>query len=473
MSIFLLATIAVQSQQSDKSLQDRVTEISEIFKTDPDKAFKSTTILLEEAIKYKDRHSELSLLSLQCSYYHFTSDIDNLIRSALNLQEKAVKYKNRHLEANAHIYLLAAYEINQLYDKSLSEFDKAISILEKENQTDYRTIREKIRAYTYIANLYNSKKEHQKAIQYLLIGSKELEKLKDSDKKRAEQYKNYSAIALSYLDIDTDSAEYYLKKSMALKPDLGLGNDHIAFLNNTTMGDILLMKEKYTESITYYYQAEEMLKENSNSNIMNRGALYRRLQIAYEVLSDTIKANYYENKIKEIDLKISQQKYKSLHKILEDSSNHDNRKTYYIIAVISFIFLCSTGVFIYRLKKKNKLLQEQEKKSQEYLDTQIPPNNREESFRDLIEMVQNNDPEFMSEFLKVFPYFEDKLREISPDVREVDIELSAFLKLNLPTKEIAKYKDLSPRAIHNRKHRLRKKLNIPENTEIYYWFGLF
>lgn len=473
--LFLLVSGLIYSQpgnNSRESLEDKIIINDKLLTTDPEKAFKNTTSLLEAAAATRDYRSELTLIDQQCWYYYYKSDIDNLIRSAQVLRKKAIEYKKRRFEANAHTYLLAAYEINQLYDKGIAEFHKAMAILEKEDGEKDDIIIAKTRAYTYLANLYNFRYEHKKALQVLLLVSEELEKLKDPEQKKEEQFRNYSRVAISYLNINADSAEYYIKKSMRLKPDDYSQNDHIIFINYSLLGDIQRQKRNYTEALVYYQKAKALIPDSGSSNIANRAVLFRGLKEIYEILSDTVNANHYRLKSKEAELEIAQNKNKSLHKILEDTPGTDGSKIYIIGS--SLLLILALIIFIYRLKRKNKLLQEQERESQEYLDTQSALNsNREQLNKNLVEMVENKDPGFIEEFLKVFPGFSEKLRAANPSVVDTEIEFCAFLKLNMPTKDIARCKNIDPRSVQNRKYRIRKKLNIPNNIDIYLYFSQF
>lgn len=475
--MFLLTATIVYAQQPDtKELKERVVENRELFKNDPDQAFLNTEILLKEAISAKDHHSELILLVQRCWYYNLGVDIDGLIHSAQILEKKSVEYKKNNFKANAHVYLLNAYAVNNLYEKAIAEFDKTMAILNKENEKDRDVIISKYNAYTGLANMYsNSEKESEKALPYLLSASKEIKKLKDPEERQRIQYRNYSNIAVCYLKIDPDSVAYYVQRSMELQSENTAQGD--IFMNYSIYGDVHRLKENYSEALVYYHKAEKMLPEVSSSHIMTRGELFRGLQEVYEALSDTMNANHYALKVKELDLEVSQNKYKSLHKILEDTPVNDSNKKYYIISIISLILTCGiTVIFIFRLKKRNRLLQEQERKSEEYLGIQessVLNNNREQLYKDLVGMVEKDDPDFMEEFRKAFPDFSEKLCLIHPLILDVDIEFCALLKLSMPTKEIARWKNISHRTVQNRKYRLRKRLDIPDNVDIYYWFSQF
>lgn len=49
--------------------------------------------------------------------------------------------------------------------------------------------------------------------------------------------------------------------------------------------------------------------------------------------------------------------------------------------------------------------------------------------------------------------------------------MCAYLKLNMQTKEIATYRKISIGAVDNRKYRIRKKLNLLPETDLYKWIN--
>ncbi|MGV3546469.1 MAG: helix-turn-helix transcriptional regulator, partial [Pedobacter sp.] len=54
-----------------------------------------------------------------------------------------------------------------------------------------------------------------------------------------------------------------------------------------------------------------------------------------------------------------------------------------------------------------------------------------------------------------------------------ELRLSAYLKMNLSTKEIAKLMKISPRGVEIGRYRLRKKLNIDGNVNLFEFFNGF
>jgi DNA-binding CsgD family transcriptional regulator len=86
------------------------------------------------------------------------------------------------------------------------------------------------------------------------------------------------------------------------------------------------------------------------------------------------------------------------------------------------------------------------------------------------ESAKTNDKNFLITFQQTFPELYQKLLKLNTELTPNDIELCAFLKLNIQTKEIALYKKSSIGSVDNRKYRLRKKLNL--TSKPIYIYGL-
>lgn len=78
--------------------------------------------------------------------------------------------------------------------------------------------------------------------------------------------------------------------------------------------------------------------------------------------------------------------------------------------------------------------------------------------RDLPDGV--NWKEFEEEFLHVHPEFSANLLKKYPDLTEIELRVSALLRLKLTTPDIARLLSLSERTIDNHRHRIRKKINL-------------
>ncbi|CAD7814968.1 hypothetical protein CHRY9390_02894 [Chryseobacterium aquaeductus] len=89
---------------------------------------------------------------------------------------------------------------------------------------------------------------------------------------------------------------------------------------------------------------------------------------------------------------------------------------------------------------------------------------------EIIRLAKDNSPRLLSKFKVSYPDFFEKLATIQPKLQNSELIFCIYLKLNLTTKEIATYTFVTPKAIQNRKNRIRKKLNIASSVDIYKWF---
>jgi DNA-binding CsgD family transcriptional regulator len=90
-------------------------------------------------------------------------------------------------------------------------------------------------------------------------------------------------------------------------------------------------------------------------------------------------------------------------------------------------------------------------------------------FDEIILLAKENSPNFLIRFQDAYSDFCDSILRIYPDIQNSELIFCAYLRLNFSTKEIAKFTFVSPKSVQMRKYRLRKKLNIPSDKDIYMW----
>lgn len=73
---------------------------------------------------------------------------------------------------------------------------------------------------------------------------------------------------------------------------------------------------------------------------------------------------------------------------------------------------------------------------------------------------------FQTNFDRIHEKFFTKLKERYPDLTPGDLRLCALLRLNMPTKDMARMQNLSVRGVEAARYRLRKKLNLPEGQSL-------
>ena len=74
---------------------------------------------------------------------------------------------------------------------------------------------------------------------------------------------------------------------------------------------------------------------------------------------------------------------------------------------------------------------------------------------------------FAQHFDKVHSDFIVKLKEKHSNISNNELKLCAYLRMNLSTKEIAQLMNISVRGVEISRYRLRKKLNLATDTNLF------
>jgi DNA-binding CsgD family transcriptional regulator len=75
--------------------------------------------------------------------------------------------------------------------------------------------------------------------------------------------------------------------------------------------------------------------------------------------------------------------------------------------------------------------------------------------------------QFAIHFDSVHTNYLKKLKTLYPSLTISDLKLAAYLRLNLSTKEIAQLMNISVRGVETSRYRLRKKLGIDNEVNLY------
>ncbi|MFA7445742.1 MAG: hypothetical protein WCY89_07320 [Flavobacteriaceae bacterium] len=454
---FLLCFSVVTAQeQSNEQLKAKIRQNGELFKNNIDEAFLQIDSLLQQAVQVKDSVSELVLLERKCRYYYGKKDFNGLVTTAGQLQQKAEKYNDIQMLGMAHICFAETYSANKFYNKAVRELEKALAILEKGDPKNPKIFFTKINALGSFANVYNDKGEPEKSVEKLLEAIQQYDKLDNPEDVRKYQYVNYANLALTYLLFDIINAEYYALKSMGLKPK-DTPDDKIMASNYFVLGKANKESGSYQTSLEYFLKSYKLSEKYGE--MLNAEGLYKELVEVYTALGKTEDAKSFEIKLKEYELSALQSKYDSLHKVMDKQEEvKPEKKSNYWGLIIPVALLVVSGIVFFLFRKKGA--DDDEEEGEDPSD----------AYAALVEMIQKDDPAFMFAFEKIFPDFSEKLLAVNPQLVKSEIEFCALLKLNLSTKKIAQLTFIEIRTVQNKKHRIRKKLNIPASTDLYNWF---
>jgi DNA-binding CsgD family transcriptional regulator len=64
-------------------------------------------------------------------------------------------------------------------------------------------------------------------------------------------------------------------------------------------------------------------------------------------------------------------------------------------------------------------------------------------------------------FESIHKSFFTHLRQNNAALSQTDLQLCAYIKLNMTTKEIARLMNIAPESVNTHRYRLRKKLTLP------------
>jgi DNA-binding CsgD family transcriptional regulator len=81
---------------------------------------------------------------------------------------------------------------------------------------------------------------------------------------------------------------------------------------------------------------------------------------------------------------------------------------------------------------------------------------------------------FIKHFEQVHPHFFTKLQQTtSSTLSQLDMKYCAYMRMQLNTKEIAQMLNIEPKSIRMARYRLKKKLNLPEETDLINFISKF
>lgn len=286
----------------------------------------------------------------------------------------------------------------------------------------------------------------------------------------------YSAIAGYYIkkDVHLDSAKLYLNKAEIIFNEIKNVNP-------------------YNFSVLYYRYACLFAKDNRNddairflekslsyaSNGKNRQHLlnvYNLLATTYRKVGDVDKEKkileeykkfndfYKDTQAKSVDFTI-----RNLEQELLQKENTKNKKKLIYSAV--FLILMFGLLYFMYFKNKNKI------SDQKHLSDEIVKVKSEtksaNAIDELYESAKSRSPNFHNQFQNLYPDFFKNLTELNSDLQKNELHILAYIYLNFETKEIADILFLSPKTIQNKKHNIRKKLNIQSTEDMYVWLKTF
>ncbi len=143
------------------------------------------------------------------------------------------------------------------------------------------------------------------------------------------------------------------------------------------------------------------------------------------------------------------------------------RPYYFVILIGAITCLISAAIIYYFITRKKTRYASAGTEDEDIAPMDVQPHT--DHIKQLLQLAKEDEKSFYIVFKQIFPDFQNKLLSINNELSVADLELCAYLKLNLQTKEIAQYRKNTISSVDNRKSRLRKKLNLPSDINLYVW----
>lgn len=387
------------------------------------------------------------------------------------------------------------------FDKALEYIYKALEIDQHLNNQFRIAIR-----YNEIANVFSTTGNYSKSIKFNLDA---LQIFQSLDKKESQAIVLKDIGSIYFETANYQLAEDYFHKSISISHEVGSLANEMASYNMLSevykkkgdyrqamdyhqkyidLKDAIFNAQKHKQLANYRIRYETEKKKSENKILKNDIQIKKRTQRTLIIIgilmlissvllffllrlkSQTLKKDrilYDKDKklsIIELEKKDIEKQHLQDKVFAEQQLNRLQQEKHQAEIELKNRELVSSTM---QLVNKNEVLSEIKNKIKLY-DSVIPEN----AFKDLIHLVnQNTDfdqnwKRFSIEFEKINPGFFDRIKNAYPDFSEQFVRLSAFLRINLSTKEIAQLMNVSVAAVNKNRQRLRKKLNFEPKEDL-------
>lgn len=448
------------------------------------KTFKQTNqnqkflLICENALKIAQ--SENYKDGIAASYYQISryySKIHNdekMFSNILLAEEYAEKGTNNYLKANIISSKALCYNHYHQFKEAEKNYKTAIIFAEKIENSELRHLTLSKIYSNFSSNLDAMGANINEIIAYDKKALEEDLQLAIPDNLNISA--SYSNLGISYITIkDYKIAEIYYQKALLYATK---ANDQLMVAKIIgMMAEIEFNNKNYQKALGMY---KEGLVFKSNPDILEQS--YMGLAIVYDSLKNSEKANLFYGKYAKLKDSLAIVE-KSKLKIPLDTIEKEQQKSlkknssFFIYSImIGLMILFGLGYFYFlkinKTRRHIELLTEKinSELTQESTQLQTKVN---DSFTEVLELAKTNDPAFLSRFQELYPEYCKNLKAYLPDITQNELHFCGFLKLKFSTKDIAEYQFVTPKAIQNRKNKLRRRLNLDPKTDLYEYLDTF
>ncbi|PQA89903.1 hypothetical protein B0A69_21715 [Chryseobacterium shigense] len=385
-----------------------------------------------------------------------------------DLSFKELKISETYLESIDDPYLLSGYYTEYgevlkyycLYSKSMHYLNTGNHFAEKIKDKKARSKKISL-INTYKIDIFETRKEYDSMMYYLQMNH--------------VLYKtpqNSARIGTFYLENmkNIDSADHYIRESEnLLHIDPSPSSKAYLYLQKAKL---LFCKKNYDSSIVYCNDALRLWEKLKRKESIRE--TYALLKQNYRNTNDWQHYNLYSNKYLIINDSIHTNFKNTVDDVLETIVNDEDRKMSENSYVVMALFLLACLVLFYILYHNKTAKNKIEKINEKLIENQnILTHRKLEINQSLVEMIKTNNPLYFKTFQDHYPDFISNLLQEYPNLTKSDLYLTTYIFLDMSSKDISKYIFLETKTIYMKKYRLRKKMFLTAEQDLYIFIQKF
>lgn len=374
--------------------------------------------------------------------------------------------KNTVMQAEISRIKGQVYYMLNLNNASFNEFQKAyanaVRIKDKTDRDRYSSL-----AYENLGMAYSMIKDMPDSTLFWLKENDKLLSATDESRTFRNKINLYSHYGEYYTaQQQYDSAAFYFEKGHSLI--IQYDYPYSSWLYQR-WGDLQMQRGNSDSAMIFYRKGLDNLHTTKLKNELP--GFYQRISGIYSERGEEDSARWYREKEQQLATELgnarneaAEEAFAMLLREERKLSQVKLRKFITISSIFSAIIIL-VSVLIYR-----SAVNKRKKKESEVSELKQKLN---DAFEEVIELARKNDSALLPRFREVYPEFTHNLLSRHHGLTNSELRLSVMIFLNFTSKEIAEYMFITHRSVQTSKSRLRKKLDIPSEADLYQYFKSF
>lgn len=265
-----------------------------------------------------------------------------------------------------------------------------------------------------------------------------------------------------------DSATFYNDRALSLFKESEHGTVRQGIIYYF-YADLLSEKKEFSKALDFYKKAADILVKTKRVNKLPE--LYQQIAFVYKNLNDKKMEDAYTSKAEELDQKLKISGNEAIDLSLSEIIEQKNKDNINLIFISIGVLILIVGTILF-LMIRNRKYKKENNNSGKSNTVAFPAKEKisKEDFTELLDLAKSNDLKFVKRFEEINPSLFQNILIINPQLTKSELALCAMIWLGFSSKDIADFTFIQHRSVQTKKGRLRKKLNISSETDLYSFF---